>query len=110
MALLSALLLVGSLVAVVVAHTMVAEDQVRLSGVQAQLATASAAQQQLELSVAQLEDPQRISHDAEVVLHMALAQPQQLPPVSLATPLPAPHLTPDPAAATPTTGSTATSG
>lgn len=96
-----------SLLAVVLGHSMLAAGQVRLSGLQSELATAQARNQQLALSVAQLETPARIVAQAEQTLHMVVPPAvQQLPSVSLSTPLPAPHVLPATTTATTTAGST----
>ena len=98
-----------SLLAVVLGHSMLAEGQVRLSGLQSELATAQARNQQLALSVAQLETPARIVAQAEQTLHMVVPPAvQQLPSVPLTTPLPTPHILP--ATTLTTSGSTATGG
>ena len=89
----SAVLVVGSLLTVVVGHSLVAEGQVRLAGVQAVLSAEQARHRQEVMAVASLEDPSRIVADARQQLHMVSAgQVQQLPYVSLDTPLPAPHV------------------
>jgi hypothetical protein len=97
-------LLVASLVAVVVAHTMEAADQVQLSNTRAQLAAEQVTHQQLETSVAQLEAPQRIAQSAEQQLHMSTpTHAEQVPYTSLGTALPPPNVTPAPPSTTPTT-------
>ncbi len=94
---------VCSLVAVVVAHTMVASTQVDLTGAQAQLATEQSVHQQRELAVARLESPQRIATEASS-MHMAQQTiVNQLPYVPLTVALATPTVTPAPAAPPPTT-------
>lgn len=88
-------LVVLSLLVVVVGHAMVAEGQVRLANVQSALSAEQALHRQEVTAVAALENPSRIVADARQQLHMVSAgQVQQLPYVSLATPLPAPHVAP----------------
>lgn len=103
---LAGILLVGSLLAVVVGHTIEASGQVRLFDDQAALQQEQAYNRQLEASVATLEAPQRVVDDATSQLHMSVpSQVQQLPYVPLDQPLPAPTLTAAPAAAASASGS-----
>jgi hypothetical protein len=98
---LSTALVVGSLLAVVIGHAMLAEGQVRLSAVQSSLSAAQAANRQETLAVAELETPARIVGEAKEQLHMV--QPShvdQLPYVPLSTPRPTPTVSPAPTAAT----------
>jgi type II secretory pathway pseudopilin PulG len=100
------ILLVGTLVAVVVAHTMMASAQVRLTDAQGQLAAEQAVHQQLELDVAGLESPQRIAKDAASLQLSLQGNVAQVPYVPLDVALPAPTVTaappPPPPAATQT--------
>jgi hypothetical protein len=84
---LAACVLVGSLLAVVVAHSMLAQSQVRLTAVQDQLTAEQAVHRQLLSSVAAAENPAQIIAEAQ---HLNLATPGsviQLPAVPLTTPL-----------------------
>jgi hypothetical protein len=98
---LALVLIVASLLFVVAGHALLASQQVRLSGVQTKLTAEQARHRQMELGVATLENPQRITQEADA-LHMTNAgQATQVPSVPLTAPLPAPNLTPDPAAPAP---------
>jgi hypothetical protein len=99
-------LVVAALLAVVVGQAMLANGQIRLAGVQHQLALEQSVHRQNEAAVSTLEQPYRIVSTATNSLHMVHAQPLQLPYVSLATPLPAPKVTPPPAPPASTTSST----
>ncbi len=90
-------LVVGALLAVVVGQAVLANGQVRLSGLEHQLALEQAAHRQSELSVAQLETPSRIVAAAANQLHMARSDVTELPYVPLTVPLPPPKVTPAPA-------------
>jgi len=91
----SAVLVSGSLLAVVVGHALVAQEQVRLATVDAALTAAQLAHRHDVVSVAKLEDPARILREAETKLRMVTpGQVVQLPHVRLTTPLPSPALTP----------------
>lgn len=95
---LAAALVVGTLLAVVVSHALLAQGQVRLATVQAQLTAAQQAQHQEIVAVATLEAPSRVVAQAEQSLHMAPpAQIVQLPYVPLNVPLPPPSVAPAPA-------------
>jgi len=90
----SAVLVLGSLLAVVVGHAALAQGQLRLSGAQASLSTEQTRHRQEMLSVAQLETPARIAAEAQQQFHMVRpAQVSQLPAVPLSAALPAPHVT-----------------
>jgi hypothetical protein len=96
---------VGTLVAVVVAHTMLASSQVRLSDARSALTAEQATHQQLAIDVARREAPQWISGEA-ATLHMTVpAAVGQLPYVPLNVALPAPKVTAAPAAPPPASGS-----
>jgi len=81
---LCAILLTGSLMAVVIGHSVLAERQIRLTGLQSSLAAAQATERSRELSVAELETPARIVAEAENQDHMVPAtQVPQVPSVPL---------------------------
>lgn len=84
----------ASLLLVVVGHSELAEGQVRLANVQAQLTAAQITHRQDLASVATLEDPSRIVGKAQKTLHMVSpTQVDQLPHVSLTSPVPPPTVT-----------------
>ena len=101
----SASLVLGSLLAVVVGQALLANGQVRLSAQQNQLTLEQSSHRQAELAVSELETPSRIVAAASAQLHMVRpAQVTELPYVSLTTPLPTPKVTPGPVPVTaPTT-------
>ncbi|HXA31627.1 MAG TPA: hypothetical protein VNV87_05170 [Acidimicrobiales bacterium] len=108
--LLSALLVIGSLMAVVVADDVVAQDQVRLSTAQRQVTTLTNTHRELQVQVSVQQAPQAVVKTAEGQLGMVPAgQITDLPEVSLSTPLPVPQTAPIPAPATPTTAAAAPS-
>jgi hypothetical protein len=81
--LLSGLVIAGALGVVAVGHALVATDQLRADGLQAQQAAALATQQNRLLQRAQLETPSRILKTAEGPLKMvAPASVTYLPPVN----------------------------
>ncbi len=91
---LAALLIVGSLVAVVVGDTLMAEGQVRLSATQQQLAAAVAVQKAAQVAVAEKAAPPVVVSQAEA---QGLVEPTQvvyLPHVPLDVPLPVPVTSP----------------
>jgi hypothetical protein len=91
----SASLVLGSLLAVVVAQALLANGQVRLSSLQHQLTLEQSSHRQAELAVSELETPSRIVAAASGQLHMVRpAQVIELPYVSLSKPLPTPKVTP----------------
>jgi len=91
-------LLVGSLLAVVVGHTLLAQGQVRLSSLTTQLSNEQVRHRADILALTQLETPSRVVVEAEKKLGMVTpAQIVQLPSVPLDRPLPAPTLAPAPA-------------
>ncbi len=92
----SSLLIVGSLLAVVVGDALLTEGQVRLSSVQAQVASAAAAQKLLQVSVAQKTAPPIVVGLAESQGLVAPTQVVYLPQVPLNVRLPAPQTTPLP--------------
>lgn len=98
-AILSAGLVVGSLLLVVAGHAVLAEGQVRLSAEQSAVAAAQQEYGQEVLSLATLESPSRIVGEAKQDLHMVAAgQIVQLPHVPLGTPLPTPTVSSAPVA------------
>jgi hypothetical protein len=97
-------LLVGSLLAVVVGHAMLASGEVRLAAQQAGLTAEQANHRTMALSVAQLQIPGRIVARAEQLLHMEFpSDVSQLPSVPLDTPEPTPKMYRAPAPTTTTT-------
>jgi hypothetical protein len=103
----SVTLVVGTLLAVVVAQAILANGQVKLSGLQHELSLEQSLHRQGELAVAQLETPSRIVGSASNQQHMVRPdQVTELPYVSLSVPLPIPKVTPRPAA--PAASATAT--
>jgi hypothetical protein len=97
-------LIVTSLLVVVVGQAMLANGQVRMSGLQQQLTIEQGVHRQQELAVSQLEMPSRIVSAATTTLHMVRpGQVLQLPYVSLDTPIPTPTVTPAPGTPTATT-------
>jgi cell division protein FtsL len=108
--LLSALLVVGSLMAVVVADDVIAQDQVSLSTAQRQVTTLTNTHRELQIQVSVQQAPQAVVKTAEGQLGMVPAgQITDLPEVSLSTPLPVPQTAPIPAPATATTAAAASS-
>ncbi len=100
-------LVLSALLAVVIGQAMLANGQVRLAGLQQELALEQASHRQQELTVAELETPARIVAAASVQLHMIHQPVVELPYVSLSTPLPTPKVAPaPPPAATSSTSTT----
>jgi hypothetical protein len=100
-------LVVVSMLAVVAGHAVLATGQVRLSGLQSQLAAEQARHRQELLAVAGLETPSRIVSEAEGRLHMVQpTQVSQLPHVSLQQPEPTPNVAPAPPTTTTPSGTT----
>jgi hypothetical protein len=100
---LSAVLVVGSLVSVVVGDTLVAEGQVRLSTTQQQVAAAVAVEKADQVAVAEKAAPPVVVSQAEAQGLVAPTQVVYLPHVPLNVPLPTPVTAP----ATATAASTA---
>lgn len=91
----SAVVVVGSLLMVVIGHSLLDAGQVRLAGVQSALTAEQARHRQEVVSVGALETPARIVTDARQTLHMVSAgQVKQLPFVPLDKPLPVPVVAP----------------
>ena len=103
---LSAVLVVGSLLAVVVGDAVVSEGQVRLAATQSQLAAAVAAQKSLQVQVAEKAAPPVVVAQAKRQGLVAPPQVVYLPQVPLNVPLPVPQTAPLPGQATrsPTAG------
>jgi cell division protein FtsL len=95
MVVLSVCLVLGSMLGVVATQVSLLEGQVRLAGLQNQLATQTTRQRSLELQVAQLENPSRIVSQAEQQGLTAPTQLGDLQPVNLAPSSP-PTTTPAP--------------
>jgi hypothetical protein len=105
--LVSAVLVVGSLMAVVIGDDIIAQDQVRLTSAQQQVATLTNTHRELQIAVSVQQAPQAVVKTAEGQLGMVPpGQITDLPEVSLATPLPVPQTAPNPAPATPAASST----
>ena len=84
---LSAGLVAGSLLAVVVAHSVLAEDEVRLTAAQQQVVAEQAVHRQLLASVAEAENPAQIVAEAKKLNLVPPGSVTQLPAVSLNTPI-----------------------
>ena len=98
---LSALLVIGSLMAVVVADDVIAQDQVSLSAAQQQVTSLTNTHRELQIEVSVQQAPQAVVNTAEGQLGMVPpGQITDLPEVPLSTPLPAPQTAPIPAPAT----------
>jgi cell division protein FtsL len=72
LALLMAVLVVGALFSVVVAHVVLTQNQFRLDDLEARAASEEATQQRLRLEVAQLQSPSRIVQVAQQRLGMVV--------------------------------------
>lgn len=93
--LLSAGVVSFSLLLVVLGHAELAQGQVRLANVQAEITSARLAHQREVVGIANLENPTRILKVAENSLHMAPpSQVHQLAHVPLQDALPAAHVAP----------------
>jgi hypothetical protein len=102
---LPAVMVVLALLVVVVGQAVLANGQVRMAGLDQQLAAAQARHSQQEESVSKLETPKRIVGDATANGKMIRpSHVTQLPYVPLTTPLATPNVTP--AAGSTTTGTT----
>jgi hypothetical protein len=91
---LSAVLVVGSLLAVVVGDAMVSDGQVRLSTIQGQLATATATQKGDQVAVARKAAPPVVVALAKQQGMVPAATVSYLPQVPLNVPLPVPQTAP----------------
>ena len=94
---LAAVLVVGSLLAVVMGDNLVAEGQVRLADVQQKIVVEQAAQKSMQTEVAQLAAPDRVVAQGIALGLTAPAGLKDLPQVPLDVPLPAPRTTAPPA-------------
>jgi hypothetical protein len=94
----SGLLVVGSLLAVVVGDSLVAEGQVRLSTAQGELAAAVAAQKSAQVAVADKSAPPVVVAQAKSRGLVAPSTVVYLPQVPLDVPLAIPQTSPVPAA------------
>lgn len=102
-ALISFALLAASLLAVVVAHAMLAQEQVRMTQLQSKISAAQAQNKSEQARIARMEAPSRISRDAQKE-HLAVpGQVAQVPSVPLTKPIPLPTVSP-------TTSTTAAGG
>ncbi len=86
--LLAVLVLAGSLLAIVIGHSMLAQGQIRMGKISAELAQEQAVNRVTVLNVAALETPARISQEAGALHLVQPFQILQLPSVSLTEPLP----------------------
>lgn len=85
--LMSATVVVGSLLAVVIAHSMLAQGQVRLTAAQAQMSAEQAVHRQLLAAVAEAENPAQIVREAKTLNLVPPSYVTQLPAVPLTTPI-----------------------
>jgi formylmethanofuran dehydrogenase subunit D len=95
---LSAVLVVGSLLAVVVGDALVSEGQVRLSTIESQVAAAVATQKARQVEVAEKAAPPVVVADARAQGMEPAPRVVYLPQVPLSVPLAAPQTTGAPAA------------
>ncbi|HVX22928.1 MAG TPA: hypothetical protein VHB02_16410 [Acidimicrobiales bacterium] len=93
----------GSLLSVVIGHAMLAQGQVRLSAAQAALSAEQSVHHQAVLGAAKLETPSRIVAKARQQGMVPPAQTNQLPRVSLDTPLATPTVSPSTTTTAPAT-------
>jgi hypothetical protein len=102
---------VGSLLVVVVGDAMVAQGQVRMAGLQSQIAAQVATQKAMQTDVAQLAAPDRVVAQAIALGSVAPGSVVDLPQVPLNVPLPVPDTSPvgTPVATHTTTPSTTSS-
>ncbi len=94
-----------SLLSVVVGHALLAQGQVRLSAVQSALAAEQSTHRQAVIAAAKLETPSRVVAKAHQQGMVPPAQTNQLPRVSLTTPLPTPTVAPSTTTTTPSSTS-----
>ena len=95
--LVAGILVVGSLLSVVVADGMVAQEQVSVATTQSRLAAAETLQKQLQVAVAQQSAPQIVVSEAKQLGLVAPPQVVDIPHVALDVALPAPDTAPLPA-------------
>ena len=105
---LSVALVVGSLLVTVVVDDLVAQGQVQLARVQAQLTAQSAQHRQLQMEVAGMETPSQVVSQAQADGMVSPGQVLDLPAVPLSTPLPAPTTTTSTGTTTPSTATAST--
>ena len=84
---LSVSLVVGSLLAVVVGHSILAQGQVRLTSAQAAMSSEQAIHRQLLATVAEAENPAQIIAEAKKLNLVQPGQVKQLPAVPLDIPI-----------------------
>lgn len=101
-------LVLGSLVAVVVGHALLAQEQVRLSLVENQLTAEQSTHRQDVLALAQRETPERVVSRAEALHLVTPSRIAQVPYVPLDVPLATPTVAPA-SGTSPTTSSPPTS-
>jgi hypothetical protein len=89
-------LVCASLLTIVVGHSMLAQDQLRLGHISEELAQEQAVNRSNVLSVADLETPARISQEAGELHLVQPAEILQLPSVSLKQVLPVLKIAPVP--------------
>jgi hypothetical protein len=109
----SASVVVGSLLAVVIAHSMLAQGQVRLTAAQAQMSAEQAVHRQLLAAVAEAENPAQIVREAKKLNLVPPTYVTQLPAVPLTTPIgqtPTSTTTPTGTSSSSSTATTSTAG
>ena len=105
---LAALLVAGSLLAVVVGDTLVTQGQIRMSDLQSQITSQLATQKSMQTEVAQLAAPDRVVAQGIALGLTAPATVVDLPEVPLDVPLPVPDTSPPTTASAATTATGAT--
>jgi hypothetical protein len=103
-------LVVGSLLAVVGGHSMLAQGQVRLGGAQTEVSAEQAIHRQLLAAVAKAENPAQIIAEAKKLNLVRPSYVRQLAAVPLNTPIGQAGTTPTSAPATSGASSTAAAG
>jgi cytoskeletal protein RodZ len=83
----AASLVVGSLLSVVVGHSILAQGQVRLTSAQTQMSSEQAIHRQLLAAVAEAENPAQIIAEAKKLNLVTPSSITQLPAVPLTTPV-----------------------
>jgi len=102
---------VGSLLAVVIGHSMLAQGQVRLTAAQVQMSAEQAVHRQLLAAVAEAENPAQIVREAKKLNLVPPSYVTQLPAVPLTTPIgqtTTPTTTPTGTSSSTTTANTST--
>jgi hypothetical protein len=92
--LLAGIVITASLLSVVVADGLVAQEQVSLASTQGQLSSDLAQQKQLQVAVAEQSAPQIVVSEAKQLGLVAPPQVIDLPNVSLSVALPVPNTAP----------------